>query len=162
MNSLITFSKFLGLVVALNIIRYTVPMPYELPLAVTPMMEAMSSSASYFNTHFTNVDWITSYFYNFMMWLSFSWLYFYIHGMFKGNHVTKSLKLYAIMLVVFAAISAIYMNHYSHPKDFYIWSIVDAALVFPVVAIGNGLLFPLMFKKELGAATASPAEKTTV
>lgn len=84
-----------------------------------------------------------------MLWLSFSWIYYYIHPVFKGNHVTKSLKLYAIMLVVFASISAIYMNHYSHPKDFYVWSVVDAALVFPVVAIANGLLFPWIFKKEL-------------
>ncbi|MBI4484772.1 MAG: hypothetical protein HY655_02065, partial [Acidobacteria bacterium] len=144
MDSFITFSKFLGLVVALNIVRYTVPMPYELPLAVAPMMEAMEKNPSYFNSSFTNIDWITSYFYNFMMWLGFTWLYFYVHRIFKGNHVTKSLKLYAIMLVMFSAVSAIYMNHYSHPKDFYVWSMVDAALVFPVVAIANGLSYPLV------------------
>lgn len=149
MASLITFLKFLALVVALNIIRYAVPMPYEFPLAVAPMMGVMEKNASYFNSNFTNIDWITSYAYNFMLWLSFTWIYYYIHPVLKGNHVTKSLKLYAIMLVVFASISAIYMNHYSHPKDFYVWSIVDAALVFPVVAMANGLLFPWIFKKEL-------------
>ena len=161
MTSLITFSKFLGLVVSLNIVRYTVPMPYELPLAVTPMMDAMRASSVYFNSTFTTVDWITSYVYNFLMWLSFTWLYFYIHRVFKGNHVTKSLKLYAIMLGVFSAVSAIYMNHYSHPKDFYLWSIVDAVFVFPVVAIANGLLFPLIFRKELGSPAVSRASEKT-
>jgi len=155
MTSLFTFLKFLGLVVALNIIRYTVPLPYEFPLAVAPMMAVMEKHSSYFNSSFTNIDWITSYVYNFILWLSFTWVYFYIHRSFKGNHVTKSLKVYAVMLVVFASISAIYMNHYSHPKDFYFWSIVDAALVFPVVAIGNGLLFPWVFKKELSTAPPS-------
>jgi hypothetical protein len=45
------------------------------------------------------------------------------------------------------------MNHYSHPKDFYFWSIVDAAVVFPVVALANGLVFPRLFRKELTSAS---------
>jgi len=162
MGSLMTFLKFLGLVVALNIVRYTVPLPYEWPLAVAPMMEVMQKNPVYFNSDFTTFDWVTSYFYNFIMWCGFTWVYYYLHKAFKGNHVTRSLKVYAIMLVLFSAVSAIYMNHYSHPKGFYVWSIVDAALVFPPVAIANGLLFPLIFKKELVGSHTEPIEKTTV
>jgi hypothetical protein len=48
--------------------------------------------------------------------------------------------------MLFACISAIYMNHDTHPKDFYLWNILDALLVFPFVALANGLLFPRIFK----------------
>jgi hypothetical protein len=33
------------------------------------------------------------------------------------------------------------MNHYSHPKDFYFWIILDGLLVYALVAAGNGLLY---------------------
>lgn len=153
MSRFITFLKFLGLVVILNIIRYTIPLPAEMPLAATPMWQVMEKNPSYFNMNFTTLDWLTSYFYNFMMWLDFTWIYFYLHRSFKGDHIIKSLKLYGIMFLLFASISGIYMNHYSHPKDFYFWSIVDAAVVFPVVALANGLVFPRLFRKELTSAS---------
>lgn len=54
------------------------------------------------------------------------------------------------MVLTFASISAIDMNHYSHPKEFYLYSFFDALLVFPIVAVATGLLYPIFFKQEIG------------
>jgi hypothetical protein len=145
MASLATFMKFLALVIILNLLRYTYAyLPIE-GAVFGPLILAIGINPEYFNMNFTTFDWTTSYFYNFMLWLTITWVYFYLHPAFNGNHIVKSLKIYGIFWVLFASISAIYMNHYSHPKDFYLWNILDALLVFPFVALGNGLLFPRIF-----------------
>ncbi len=50
------------------------------------------------------------------------------------------------MGLFFLSLSAIYMNHYQHPKDFYFWNMLDAILVFPLVALVNGVVYPRVFK----------------
>lgn len=143
-----TVVKFLILVILLNIIRYAYAyLPIE-QLAFTPMFRVMAQHPSYFNTDFTTVDWVTSYLYNFMMWLVFTWVFMLMHPRLKGHLVIRALKVYGLMLLIFASIRAIYMNHYSHPKEFYFYSIFDALLVFPVVAVATGLLYPIFFKPE--------------
>ena len=49
-----------------------------------------------------------------------------------------------------AAISAIYMNHYSHPRDFFFWNILDGVIAFGAVAVANGLLY----RRVMGPAAA--------
>ena len=39
----------------------------------------MARSAACFNTQFTTLDWVTSYFYNFMVWLTIAWVYAKMH-----------------------------------------------------------------------------------
>jgi hypothetical protein len=141
-----TAVKFLFLVILLNIIRYAYAyLPIE-QLAFMPMFSVMAQHPSYFNTDFTTVDWVTSYLYNFMMWLVFTWVFMLLHPRLKGHLVIRALKVYGLMLLIFASISAIYMNHYSHPKVFYLYSIFDALLVFPMMAVATGLLYPVFFK----------------
>ncbi|MEE9225548.1 MAG: hypothetical protein V3U68_05050 [Bacteroidota bacterium] len=67
----------------------------------------------------------------------------------KGNNIIKSLKVYGIAFLFFAIVSSIYMNHYSHTRDFYLFNILDSLIEFPIVAIGNGLLYPLFFKRRV-------------
>ena len=55
--------------------------------------------------------------------------------------MVASLKSFGLMWLMFAAVSAIYMNHYSHPRDFYLWNILDAVIAFATVAVANGLLY---------------------
>lgn len=141
-------AKLLLLVVLLNVIRYVVPIPLEMPLAAGRMFAVMESHAAYFNTQFTRFDWITSYFYNFMMWLTCTWVFVLIYPRLRGHMVVRSLKVYGLMFLFFASLSAIYMNHYSHPKEFYIYSVVDALIVMPIVAVANGLLYPLVFRQK--------------
>ncbi|MCI0707813.1 MAG: hypothetical protein L0Y80_10065 [Ignavibacteriae bacterium] len=143
---MITTLKFLALVIVLNIVRYLfayVPLEHMITL---PMFSVMSENPSYFNTNFTPSDWATSFFYNFMMWLTCAWVFMLMHPRLKGHMVVRALKVYGLMFLMFASISAIYMNHYSHPREFYYYSILDSLLVFPWVAVATGLLWPLFFK----------------
>ena len=136
-----TMLKLLGLVVVLNIVRYVAAAPLEMYLVLGGLFGAMEGSAC-FNTTFTTVDWITSYFYNFMMWFSITLMFYVAEQSLEGGYVVRSLKLYAIAWLFFASLSAVYMNHYSHPADFYVFNILDAVIVFPIVAVANGLLYP--------------------
>ncbi len=136
-----TVVKILGLVVALNLIRYVAAAPFESFLILEPLFAAMGES-SCFNTEFATFDWVTSFFYNFMVWLSITWLFHIAKDGLEGGWVVRSLKLYGIAWLFFAALSGVYMNHYSHAKDFYLFNVLDALIVFPIVAIANGLLYP--------------------
>ncbi len=141
-----TLLKFFTLVIILNIIRYVAGFPIEKLFLPKTLFAAMERNSSYFNTNFTTFDWVTSYFYNFMMWLTCTWVFILLQPVLRGNDIMKSLKVFGLMYLFFASISAIYMNHYSHPKDFYLYSMSDGLIVFAIVAIANGLIYPRIFK----------------
>lgn len=130
----------------LNILRYYVFGYVEQVIIMGPLFAAMEQSKAYFNNDFQTIDWITSYFYNFIMWFVITIAFHIGQPHIKGHIVLRSLKVYGLMLVMFARISAIYMNHYSHPKDFYIMNILDSVLIFPLVGIANGFLYPFFFR----------------
>ena len=143
-----TFFKLLVLVIILNVIRYVAGFPIEAWLFFDGMGGAMERSSSYFNFSFTAFDWATSYFYNFVMWFVCVWVFHLVRPAVTGHSVVKSLKVFGILFLFFASVSAIYMNHYSHPKDFYFYSIADASVVFALVGLANGLLYKYFFKNE--------------
>lgn len=135
------YVRFLAPVVILNILRYVGGFLIE-PFVIFPgLSSAMEDSASYFNNAFETFDWVTSFFYNFMMWLSCVWVFHLVRPAIKGTDLVASLKVFGIMCLCFASISAILMNHYSHAKDFYFWIILDGVLMYALVAILNGLLY---------------------
>jgi hypothetical protein len=138
--------KFLLLVVLLNVVRYALGWPLEKLLIFDRLFGAMAASEGYFNMQFSALDWTTSFFYNFMMWATVSVIYIKIQPVVHGSPIRKSLKVYGVMFIFFASVSAIYMNHYTHPKDFYLYNILDGMLVFPLVAVANGLIHPRLFK----------------
>ncbi|MFI5176789.1 MAG: hypothetical protein ACHQKY_18165 [Terriglobia bacterium] len=143
-----TFLRFLVLVIALNLVRYVAGIPIEFPLVVNKMSGVMERNASCFNIHFSTLDRTTSYFYNFMMWLTITWVFHLLPPSLRGSFVGKSLKVYGLMFLSFASVSAIYMNHYIHPKSFYVYNIFDALIIFPLVAVANGLLYPLLMTRR--------------
>lgn len=133
--------RFLGLVLILNVLRYSGGFLFE-PFVIFPgLFGAMEESASYFRNEFTTFDWITSYIFNFLMWMSCTWIFHLARPVIRGSDLVASFKIFGILWLMFASTSAIYMNHYSHPRDFYFWSVFDALLVFALVAAGNGLLY---------------------
>lgn len=136
-----TFVRFLALVVLLNVVRYLVAGVVEQMLVLPHLFGAMAESPEYFRTEFTTWDWITSYLYNFVMWGVAAWVFHLLRPVLRGGNVVASLKSFALMWLMFAAVSAIYMNHYSHPRDFYLWNILDAVIAFGTVAVANGLLY---------------------
>jgi len=143
-----TLFRLLVLVIVLNIIRYVIGGLIEFPLIMPYLFGEMEQHAPYFNTEFTTIDWATSYFYNFVMWLTVVWLFHLLRPVISGNDIVKSLKVFGIAWIFFASVSAVYMNHYSHPKDFYFWNILDALIVFPIVALANGILYPMVIKNK--------------
>lgn len=148
---LLVFLKFLALVVALNIIRYVAGLPLEKFLIFDRLFGAMERSASCFNIEFTTFDWVTSTFYNFMMWLTCVWVFVKMRRELGGHEVVRSLKVFGLMYLMFTSVSAIYMNHYLPPHYFYFYNMLDGLVVFPLVAVANGLLYPLLFRKPAGA-----------
>ena len=145
-----TILKFLAFVIVLNFLRYVIAAPLSMIIGILgPVFNAMDNSSSYFNTQFTTFDWVTSFIYNFGMWLTATWVFFIMEKRLSGNHILKSLKVYGLMYLFFISVSAIYMNHYSHPKDFYIFNMLDAIIAYGVVAVANGLLFPYFFKERV-------------
>lgn len=138
------------LCILLNLIRYYVIGFIEGVVVMGPFLQAMGESASYFRTEFQTMDWVTSYAYNFIMWFTAVVAFHMVRPQLTGSMMVRSLKVFVFFAVVFAAISAIYMNHYSHPKDFYVWSILDAALVFPLMGLANGWLYPLLVRESPG------------
>jgi hypothetical protein len=146
-----TVVRFLGLVVVLNIVRYVVTAPLETILVFPGLFAAMEASPSYFNTTFGQWEWVTSYAYNFAMWAVAAGVFHLLRPVLRGHDVVASLKAFGLQWAMFAAVSAIYMNHYSHPRDFYLWNILDGVLAFGVVAVTNGLLY----RRVMGAAAAA-------
>lgn len=142
------FFRFILLVIVLNFIRYAAGMPLERVFIFDGLMGTMADNPSYFNTNFSTVDWVTSYFYNFMMWLTSVWIFDRMHPVFAGGWMAKSLKIFSITWLFFASVSAIYMNHYSHTKMFYIYNILDSLIVFTLVALANGFLYPRLLTKN--------------
>jgi hypothetical protein len=140
--------RFLGLVVVLNIVRYAGGALFEPVLIFPGLMNAMEASAGYFRLDFQASDWITSYFYNFIMWLCCVWIFHLARPAVAGSDLVASFTVFGIMWLSFASISAIYMNHYSHPKNFYFWNVADSLLVFALVALANGFLY----RKIMGPA----------
>ena len=146
------YVRFLALVVILNVLRYIGGFLIE-PFVIFPgLSAAMENNASYFRTEFETFDWVTSFFYNFVMWLSCVWVFHLMRPAIKGSDYIASFKVFGIMCLFFASISAILMNHYSHPKDFYFWIVLDGVLMYTLVAACNGLLY----RRVLGSQAAAP------
>jgi hypothetical protein len=138
--------RLVGLVIALNVIRYLLAQIVEMYTFLPYLFGEMEKHHAYFNTEFTRWDWVTSYFYNFMIWLTGVWIFHLMRPVLAGGTVVRSLKVFGLMWLFFASVSAVYMNHYSHPRAFYLYNVLDAMVVFLIVALANGLLYPLFMR----------------
>ena len=136
--------RFTALVVLLNAARYLIAGMAGQYLTLPGVMGAMESSPEYFSDFSGRWDMATSYLYNFVMWAVAAWLFHLLRPVLRGGDLAASLKSFGVAWLMFAAVSAIYMNHYSHSKSFYAWNLLDSVLAFGVVAVANGLLYRLL------------------
>lgn len=143
-----TFIRFLALVLALNVVRYVVGGLIEGPLILPSLFGVMEENPSYFNSEFETIDWVTSYLYNFAMWAVATWFYHICRPVLSGAEIVKSLKVFGLAFLFFASVSFVYMNHYSHPKEFYLFNVADALVAFLVVGVANGFLYPLLMRAD--------------
>lgn len=138
--------KFLLLVALLNAVRYAFGWPLEKLFVAEKLTAAIENNSDIFNWQFTAADWTRFYLFNFMSLFLISLIYLKIEPVVHGHPIWKSLKVYGVMFLYFATVSAAYMNQYNHPGDFYFYNILDRMLIFPVVAVANGVLYPRLFK----------------
>lgn len=82
------------------------------------------------------------------MWLATTWLYVPIESALKRNHGIRSLKLCGLAFLFLASVWAIYMNCNTQPRDFYLTTILGNLIVFTIIAIGNGVEYPLFFFRQ--------------
>lgn len=151
-----TFLKFILLVVILNVVRYLIGGPIEGVTIMEPMHEVMPKYPDTFDTEFSSSDFALSFFYNFVMWLTATWVFHIAHPVVSGNFIVKSFKIFGLMCLFFISLAAIYMNHYVDPiKKFYLFSMLDAVIVFAIVALANGLIYPRLFKTAPDQAQAA-------
>ena len=144
-------AKFLLLVVLLNVARYLVGGGIEAYTIMEPMHAPLPLFPEVFNNDFTSTDFAVSFFYNFMLWLSAAWFFYLLNPVLKGNIWVRSFKAYGLSCLFFVSLAAVYMNHYTAAvKPFYFWSMVDALIVFSVVAAANALIFPRLFRENTG------------
>lgn len=108
------------------------------------MFEVMEAHPEVFND-FAGDDaamrWTTSFVYNFVIWVAAAGLFHRARPGLRGGDLLGSLQVYGLAFTLFAATNAVLMNHYDHPREFYVASIVDGALAFAVVAVVNGLCY---------------------
>jgi len=147
--------KLVGLTVVLNLVRYLVGGPIEGFTIMEPMHRVIPLYPEVFDNDFSGTDFAVSFLYNFVMWLTAVWVFHLLHPVLRGNMLIRSFKSYGLMCLFFVSLAAVYMNHYTAAvKPFYFWSMVDAMIVFSLVALANGLLYPIFFR--IGGGT-SPA-----
>ncbi|REJ79359.1 MAG: hypothetical protein DWQ47_01060 [Acidobacteria bacterium] len=144
-----TVLKLIGLVIVLNLVRYFVGGPIEGFTIMEPMHRVMPMYPNTFDNDFTSADFAISLVYNYLMWFWAAVVFHLIHPQLKGPFWWKSLQGYWLMGLFFCSLAAVYMNHYVDAiKPFFIWSMVDAAIVFTVVGFANALFYPLFFRKK--------------
>lgn len=138
--------KLLVLVLILNLVRYLAGGPIEGLTIMEPMHRVMPRFPEVFDTQFSGADFAISLGYNYMLWFTATAVFHLMHPALKGGMLLKSLKSFGLMCLFFISLAAVYMNHYTDAvKPFYFWSMVDALIVFTLVAVANALLYPWFF-----------------
>lgn len=145
-----TILKLLFLALLLNLARYILGGPIEAAVLLEPMHRALPLYPEVWNSEFGTTDFLVSLGYNFALWF-FVLLNFHLMApALKGPVLLRSIMSFAVSGLIFASLAAVYMNHFiAESRTFFLWSIVDAAILFPLLAIANGLLYPFFFRERL-------------
>ena len=61
----------------------------EVPLVLPHLLRVMEENAEYFNSDFTTLDWTTSFFYNFMVWLVCVWAFHLMRPALQGSDAAQ-------------------------------------------------------------------------
>lgn len=144
-----TILKLFILTLVLNVIRYLIGMPIESWLIMEPMHAMMPDYPSVFDLSFTRKDIIISLFYNFVLWFAAVLIFHFSHKNFQGHMILRSFKGFGLGLLLFISLAAVYMNHYTADiKTFYLYSMIDAVILFFLLAFFNGILYPRFFDES--------------
>jgi len=141
-----TLLRFLLLVGILNFVRYLLGWFPETCWVLPGRFGVMAKFPESFNNNFGGEDFSVPLVYNFMLWLATAWIFHLAHASVRGSFLMKTLKIYGICALFFASLAVVCMNHFvAAIRLFYLQSMLDALVLFPIVAAANGLLYPLVF-----------------
>jgi hypothetical protein len=144
---LILLLKLLAYTLVLNVLRYYPGGWLEMYTIMEPMHEPMAMHPDAFG--FTSSDLPSSYFYNFMLWLAVVLIFHIAKDALTGKMIIRSLKVFALCCLFFCSLAAVYMNHFNQDiRTFFMYSMLDAVLLFSFLGSINGLLYPLFFKSQ--------------
>lgn len=144
-----TALKLVLLCLLLNVVRYFVGGPLEAVTIMEPMHAPMSRYPDVFDTDFTRRDFTVSLGYNFAMWLVVTVVVHLLFPVLRGPAILRSLQGFGLMALFFVSLAAVYMNHYTGPmRAFYAWSMVDALLVFSLLGLVYGVVYPWLFPER--------------
>lgn len=151
-----TIAKLAALVVVLNVVRYTVGGFLESFTIMEPMHRVLPRYPEVFDVDFSTTDFATSLVYNYLMWFWAAVAFHLLLPVLRGPLWVRSLKSYGLMAAFFISLAAVYMNHYvAAVKPFYVWSMVDALILFPLVGLANAVVYPWFFRERAMAVRAT-------
>ncbi len=140
------YLKLFVYTILLNILRYFPGGWIEMYTIFDPMHQPMEDYPDCFG--FTENDLPASFAYNFLLWLSVVLIFHIAHKSLSGGMIFRSLIVFGLCCLFFVSIAAIYMNHYTLGiRSFYLYSMLDAVLLFSFLGLVNGWLYPVFFKK---------------
>lgn len=146
---MVTLMRLIALVIVLNLIRYFVGGPIESVTIMEPMHRMLPDYPGVFDLDFTSRDFAISLFYNFMLWFSATLAFHLAWPALKGPMWVRSLTMFGVMALFFCSLAAVYMNHYvGQMRSFYAWSMVDALILFTLIGLANGILYPLIMGRK--------------
>lgn len=142
--------RLVALTFLLSLVRYLVGGPIEAVTIMAPMHEMIPRFANAFDMNFSSADYAISLAYNFLLWFAAVLQFHLMWPALRGPMIVRSLMSFAASWLAFAGLALVYMNHFDDAlKAFYLWSIVDAAILFPLVGLVNGVLYPMLFGLRL-------------
>lgn len=140
-----TFLKLVLYTAVLNVFRYYPIGWIELATLFEPMHAPMEQQALCFG--FQPDDFTSSYIYNYLLWFWTVMIFHIGHRSIAGHMLIRSLVLFGLCAALFISLAAIYMNHFNQEiRVFFRWSMVDALVVFGLLALINGYLYPKIFR----------------
>lgn len=98
---------------------------------------------------FTMDDLPMSHLYNYGIWLVVVVLFHLIQPQISLPILAKSLLLFGLAALFFICITGAFMNHFNQGiRVFFRYVMLDALLVFGILGLVNGLLYPLIFMRS--------------
>ncbi len=144
-----TVFKLILITLILNIVRYFVGGPIEGIVLMSAMHQAMPLYPEVWDNDFSTRDFVISLGYNFALWFAVVLNFHLMAPGLKGPMLLRSFISFGVSGFIFISLAAVYMNHFiAESRAFFAWSIVDALILFPLLALANSLVYPLIFENS--------------
>jgi len=140
--------KLILLALVLYIIRFYGIGLLEQTSIFQPMHAPMSAYPDCFG--FTMDDLPMSHLFNYGLWLSVVFIFHLAHPSIEAKMIWRSLLIFGICGLFFVSLTGAYMNHFNDGiRVFFRYAMLDALLLFGILGLTNGLLYPVFFRQSV-------------